>query len=151
MDQNEVEFDPRLLGVPSGASTIIFEPILCSAQIVHVSCAKINTISKQTEMSFYLTPGTYVFHWVRPKWFPRPRYIQCKPCTYLVSRLIISPNGPKQAFTWPTSPWSTIKCVKMISELMVCSAQAIHLSWANINSISKWTEMSFHLTHVTLE
>jgi hypothetical protein len=39
----------------------------------------------------------------------------------------------------------------MIYVLMVCSAQAMQLSCAKINNISKWTEMSFHLTHVTLE
>jgi hypothetical protein len=145
-------------------------------------------------MSLDLTHDTYVYHWVRPKWFPRPRYIRLKPCTYLVPRLIVSPkdrnklpldprhlgvpsgvskwflslwyvqrkpctnlvprltvslNGRKWVFTWPTSPWSSIGCVKMISETMVCSTQTLHLSCAEINSISKWTEMSFHLTYVT--
>jgi hypothetical protein len=38
---------------------------------------------------------------------------------------------------------------KMISLPMVLSAQTIHLSYAEINTISKRTEMSFHLTYIT--
>ena len=32
---NEIPHDPRHLGVPSGASNTIFEPMVRSAQIVH--------------------------------------------------------------------------------------------------------------------
>jgi hypothetical protein len=37
----------------------------------------------------------------------------------------------------------------MISMPVEHSAQTVHLSCAEINTISKRTEMSFHLTHVT--
>jgi hypothetical protein len=37
---------------------------------------------------------------------------------------------------------------KMISKPMVCLAQTVYLSCVEINAISKWTEMSFHLAHV---
>jgi hypothetical protein len=47
------------------------------------------------------------------------------------------------------SPMSTIGCVEKIYEPMVRSAQTVHLSYALINTTSKQTEMSFHLTHVT--
>jgi hypothetical protein len=36
---------------------------------------------------------------------------------------------------------------KMIMMPKVYSAQTIHLSCVEINTISKWTETSFHLTH----
>jgi hypothetical protein len=39
----------------------------------------------------------------------------------------------------------------MISIPVVHLAQTVHLSSAEINTISKWTETSFHLTHVTKE
>ena len=52
MDQNEIPHDPRDLGVPSRASKIIFEPMVRSAQAVHLSCVKISTISKRTKTSF---------------------------------------------------------------------------------------------------
>ena len=54
-DRNEVPHDPRHLGVPSGASKTIYEPMLCSAQTMHLSCVNVSTISKWTETSFHLT------------------------------------------------------------------------------------------------
>jgi hypothetical protein len=38
---------------------------------------------------------------------------------------------------------------KLISKPMVHLGQTVHLSCVEINTISKWTEMSFHLTHIT--
>jgi hypothetical protein len=38
---------------------------------------------------------------------------------------------------------------KMISETMVCLAQTMHQSCSNSNTVSKWTKMRFHMTHVT--
>jgi hypothetical protein len=46
------------------------------------------------------------------KRFPCPWFIQRKPCTFLVPRVTLSRNGPKQAFTWPMSPRSTHACLK---------------------------------------
>jgi hypothetical protein len=40
---------------------------------------------------------------------------------------------------------------KMISEPMTCLAQIVHLSCTDINIISKRTETSFHMSHVTKE
>jgi hypothetical protein len=47
MDRNEIAHDPRHLGVPSGVSKTISEPIVCLAQIVHLSCTGTNTVSKR--------------------------------------------------------------------------------------------------------
>jgi hypothetical protein len=52
MDQNELPLDPRHLGVQSGASKMIYEPMVRLPQTMYISCVKINTISKWTEMSF---------------------------------------------------------------------------------------------------
>jgi hypothetical protein len=38
---------------------------------------------------------------------------------------------------------------KVILLPVVDSSQTVHVSYAEINTISKWTEMSFHLMHVT--
>jgi hypothetical protein len=35
-----------------------------------------------------------------------------KPCTYLASRLALSPNRPKQVSTWASSPRNNIGCVQ---------------------------------------
>jgi hypothetical protein len=46
MDRNKLPLDPRYLGVPLGAPKIISTPVVHAAQTWHLSCAKINTISK---------------------------------------------------------------------------------------------------------
>jgi hypothetical protein len=38
---------------------------------------------------------------------------------------------------------------KTISEPMVRLEQTMHLSCFDTNSVSKWTNRSFHMTHVT--
>jgi len=40
---------------------------------------------------------------------------------------------------------------KMISKPMIRSAQTVHLSCSEINTISKRTDMSLHMTHDTKE
>jgi hypothetical protein len=99
MDRNEIPHDPRHQGVPSGASKTIFKPMVRSAHTVHLSCVKISTISKRTETSFQLSPITLVYHRERPKRFLTIWYVSCKPCTYLVIMLTLSPCGPKQDST----------------------------------------------------
>jgi hypothetical protein len=77
-----------------------------------LSCVIISTVSKWTETRFHLSLVTKKYHWVRTKWFLSLWYIGCKPCTYLESRLVLSPNGSKWASTWASSPRSTIRCVQ---------------------------------------
>ena len=48
IDRNEIPHDPRHLGVPSGASKMIYEPMVCLAQTMHLSYVKISAISKWT-------------------------------------------------------------------------------------------------------
>ena len=43
---NEIPHDPGHLGVPSGASKMISEPMVRSAQTVHRSFVKISTLTK---------------------------------------------------------------------------------------------------------
>ena len=70
-----------------------------------------NTISKQTETRFHLTHVTLEYHHVRLKWFPSLWYIQRIPCIYPMPWLTLSPNRPKRASSWASSPTSTIGCV----------------------------------------
>ena len=49
---NDIPHDPRHLGVPSGVSKMISEPMVRSTQTVHRSYVKISTISKWAKMSF---------------------------------------------------------------------------------------------------
>jgi hypothetical protein len=68
-DRIELPLEPRHLGVPSGASKMIYEPIVCLAQTMHLSYVKITTISKQTELSCHLSLVTKEYHRVRAKRF----------------------------------------------------------------------------------
>jgi len=77
-----------------------------------MSCTETDTISKQTKARFHMTHVITEFHWVHQNWFPSIWYVPCKPCTYLASRLALSPNRPNRASTWAYSPRSTNKCVQ---------------------------------------
>jgi hypothetical protein len=144
-DRNELPLEPCHLGVPSGAS--IQGLLVTSMQTMLLSYTDTNTISKRTEMRFHMTHVTLEFHRVHLKWFMSLWYVRRKLCTYLASRLGLSPNKPKRASTWASSPKSTIGCIQ--SEPMVRSAQTVHLSCTDNNTISKHTETRFRMTHVT--
>jgi hypothetical protein len=53
--QNEIPHDPRHLEVPSGASKMIYEAMVRSAQTLHLSCVKVTTIFERTNSSFNLS------------------------------------------------------------------------------------------------
>jgi hypothetical protein len=149
-DRNKVPRDARRLWVPSGASKTISEHMVRSAQTVHLSRVKISTISKQTKWASNLA-----CHLAVPlggqKRFLSLWYIWRKPCTYLVSTLTPSPNGPKQDSHDPSHLGVPLGASKMVSDPIVCSAQTMHLSCTNINTLSKWTETRFHVMHITEE
>ena len=66
-ERSETPHDPRHLGVPSGASKMIYEPMVRWTQTVDLSCVKISTISKRSELS--LEPHHLGYDRVRPKQF----------------------------------------------------------------------------------
>jgi hypothetical protein len=94
------------------SSKTIHVPMVCLAQTVHLSCTDPNIISKWTNTGFDTTQVTYESHRVRPKIFLSLWCVWGKPFTYIVSRLALSPNRPKQASTWASSPRSTIGCIQ---------------------------------------
>jgi hypothetical protein len=91
---------------------MIFESMVLSPRIVHLSCVKIGTISKQIKTSFYLSLVTLEYHRVHPKRFLSLWYVWRKPYTYLTLTLTPSPNVLKRNSRWPTSSKSSIGCVK---------------------------------------
>jgi hypothetical protein len=54
MDRNKIPLDPRHLEHPSGASKMIFEPMVRLTQTVHQSCINISTISKCSKTRFHM-------------------------------------------------------------------------------------------------
>jgi hypothetical protein len=141
--------EPCHLGVPSGASKTIYEAMVCLAQNMHLSCNDTNTISDWTKMRFHMTHVTFEFHRVRPKQFMRLWYVRHKPCTYLASRLALSPNGLNRASTWASSPRSTIGCIQ--NDFWACGMFVGYRAptCIKISTISKWSESSIHLSLVT--
>ena len=55
-DRNKIPHNRRHLGVPSGPSRMIYEPMVRSTQTVHLSCTDTNTVSKRTETRFDKDP-----------------------------------------------------------------------------------------------
>ena len=51
MERSEIPHDPHHLGVTLGVSKMMSEPIIHSTQTMDLSCVKISTISKWTELS----------------------------------------------------------------------------------------------------
>ena len=95
-----------------GLSKVVSSPMVHEAQIVHLSCTETNTLSKETEARFYMTHVILEFHRVSPNWCLSIWCVPCKQCTYLASRLALSPNRPNWASISATSPRSTIGCVQ---------------------------------------
>jgi hypothetical protein len=69
----------------------------CPVQTVQLFCTNTKTVSKWIKMRFHTTHITYEFQRVHPKQIMSLLYVQCKLCTYLASRLALSPNGPNRA------------------------------------------------------
>jgi hypothetical protein len=140
MDQNEHALKPRHLGVPLGTSKMISEPMARLTQIEHISCTDTNTVSKRIQIKFHMTHVTEEFHLVDLKHFLSLWYVRYKPCTYLKSRLALSPNRLTRASTDPHHLKVLLGAFKIISESMVCLAQTVHLSCTDTNTISKQTK-----------
>jgi hypothetical protein len=148
-DRKEILHDPHHLGVPTGASETVYEAMVHLVQTIDLSCTETNTISKWTETRFYMTHIPLGYHPGRPKQFMRLWYIWCKPCTYLALKLTLSPNGPKQASIWATSPRSTIRCIQNNFWAYDTFGQTMHLPCIETNAVSERTKRRFYMTHVT--
>jgi hypothetical protein len=91
---------------------------------MHISCTNTNTNTLNgLTMRFHMTQLTLEFHRVRLKWFPSPWYIRYKSCTYLASRLVVSPNGSNRASTWAYHLGELSVVFKTTSNPMVRLAQ----------------------------
>ena len=149
MDRNELPLEPHHLAVPSGASKMISESMVRSSQTMHLSYTDTNTVSKWSKTRFHMTHVTKGFHQVRPKQFLSVWYVRRKLSTYLVPILALSLNRPNRASTWASSPRSSIGHVQNNLLAYGTLAQTMNPSSTDTNTISKWTKMRFHMTHVT--
>ena len=105
---NEIPHDPRHLGIPTGASRTIYEPMVCLAQTVHLSYINTNIISKRTEWDSH-----------DPRHQGVPSGVSktiSEPIVRLAQTVLLSyfntNTRTEQDSTWPTSPRSSIGCVQ---------------------------------------
>jgi hypothetical protein len=149
MDQNEFPHNPRHVGVPSVVPKM-------NSNLWYVWRKPCTYLASRFTLSpnilkwssTWSTPPRSTI-WCAQKRFQSLWYIWHKPCTYLLPRLTLSPNGPKRASTWPTSPWSTIECVQ--NDFWTYGTFNANLAPISlrIDTISKHTEMNFHLIYTT--
>jgi hypothetical protein len=140
MDRNELPLDKCHLGVPSDVPKMISEPIARSAQILHLSCMEINTISKWTKTSFHFTNVTGEVHCVQPKNFhARGTFgANCAPILHQDSHRLRADQSEL-----PLDPHHLgvpLGAPKMIYEPIACLAQMGSLSCVEISTISKETK-----------
>jgi hypothetical protein len=144
---NELPLEPYYLGVPSGASKMISQPMLPLEQMVYLSYTDTNTISKQTKTRFHMTHVTKDFHQAPPKCFPSLFGANRAPILsqnyyYLQTFQNELPLEPRHIGV-PSG------ASKMISVPMVCLAQTMHLSFTDTNTFCKRTETRFYKNLVT--
>jgi hypothetical protein len=147
MERSEIPHDPRHLGVPSGASKMISEPMVRSTHTGHLSCIKIKTISKWTELSLeprhlrVLSGSSKTISELMVR-FAQIVHLSCTDTKTALIR-------KKWDSTWLTSPRSSIGCVQNNLWPYGTFTQTVHLSCVKISTISERTKMRFHLSIVT--
>ena len=146
-----IRHHPCPLGVSSGASKMISMPMECSAQTVHLSCAKTNTTSKWTKTSFHMSHDT-LESWstigCAENDFHARGTFDANRATIL-RLLTLPPNGPKRASLDQHYLGVRSGVPKIISMPKVHSAQTVHQYCAEINTISRWIETRFLLTNIS--
>ena len=106
---NEIPHDPCQLGVPSGASKMISEPMVCS-QTVHLYCTNTNTISKRTERDSSWSMSTRSsIGFVQNDIWAYGTFSQIVHLSYTNTNSFS--KWTERDSTWPTSPRSSIGCV----------------------------------------
>jgi hypothetical protein len=126
---------------------MISEPMVRSAQTVHIYCMDTNIVSKQIETRFHMTHS------------PRSS-IGCVQHDFRADGTFETNRAPflRQDYHYlqidsnklPLEPHHlgvSLGASKTISEPMVRLAQTVHLYCTDTNTVSKRIETRFHLTH----
>ena len=144
-DQNKTPHDPRHLGVPSSVSKTISEPMVSSAPTVHLSCT--DTGSQQTETRIPLDPR----HLGVPSGMSKMIY-EPMVCSAPIVHLSYTDTGSQQTetrfhLTHITKEYHWVRPKRFPSLWYVWYQPCTYL--ASTSSISKWTELRYHLSLVT--
>jgi hypothetical protein len=149
MDSNKLQLEPHHLGVSSGASKMISEPMVHTSQTVHLYCIDSNTVSRRTETRFHMTHS------------PRSS-IGCVQHDFRANGTFNTNRAPflRQDYHYLQTDSNKLPlephhlgvpsgACNTTFEPMVHSTQIAHLSCVKITTISKRTQTSFHLSLIT--
>jgi hypothetical protein len=120
------------------------------AQIMHLSCTNTNIISKHIEIGFNMTHIILELHRVRPNWFLSLWYIRANHAPILHQDWQYLKMDHNELILEPRHLRVPLGASNMIYDPMESVAQTMHLYCTHVNTISKWTETRFHITHFTL-
>jgi hypothetical protein len=90
---------------------MIYEPMVCSTQTMHLSCIKVSTISEKDQNEHTLVPRHLVPSGVSKMTF-KPMVHLAQTMHLSCTNTTLSPNGKKRDSTRPTSPRSSIGCIQ---------------------------------------
>jgi hypothetical protein len=150
-EPNRAPPDPHHLGVPSGASKMIYEPLVCFTQTEHKSCTDANTVSKQIKWDSTCPTSPRSFNGCFQYYFRAYVTFDANRTPILHQELHYLQMDRTELPLKPRHQGVPSSASKMISIPMVCSVQNVHLSCFDTNTISKRSKTRFHTTHVTYE
>jgi hypothetical protein len=103
---------PMSLRVPSGASKMIFEPMVHSMQTVHLSCIKISTVFEKDQNEIALEARHLVVPSCASKMISEPTVRLGQTMHLSCTNTNIVSKRKKRDYTWSTSPRSFIRWVQ---------------------------------------
>jgi hypothetical protein len=115
---------------------------------MHQSCIEINTISKWIETRFHLTLGTIGYG--QNQLHACGTFDENRAPIWRQDQHRLHANQSDLRLD-PRHLLIPLSAPKTISKPIAHSTQIVHLSFVEVRTISKATEMSFHLTHITYE
>jgi hypothetical protein len=146
-DSNKLPLEPHHLGVSSGASKMISEPIVRSMQIMLLYCTDTNTVSKQTKMRFHMTHSPRSSIECVQHHFRADGTFDTNRTPFLYQDYHYLQTDSNKFPLEPRHLGVSSVASKTISEPMVRSAKTVHLYCTDTNTVSKQTETRFHMTH----
>jgi hypothetical protein len=141
--------EPRHLGVPSGASKIISEPMVRLTQTVHLSCIKISTISNElNQTSIWASSPRSTIGCVQNDFWAYGMFSTIR-APILHQQQHYLQMGQNEIPHEPRHLGVPSGASKTISKAVVRSAQTVHISCVKISTCFERSESSFHLSLVT--
>jgi aminoglycoside N3'-acetyltransferase len=147
MDSNKLPLEPCHLGLSSGASKTISEPMAHSAQTVHLYCTNTNTVSKWSKMRFHMTHSSRTSIGCIQDDFRAYGTFGTNRAPILRQDYHYLQTDSNKLPLEPRHLGVSSDASKTISKPVVHSAQTVHLYCTDTNTVSKQTETRFHMAH----